>query len=79
MAPNSILTWILLILVRLQNYFHDTFKTFLILFPFPDCGRLKKKKINVEGSFLNSAGSSCTSVFISDRFVLTAGHCTNNL
>ena len=56
---------------------------FLIFFSsilFSDCGEFKKREGNhTDGTFLNSDGNRCTSVFISDRFVLTAGHCINTL
>ena len=42
---------------------------------FVDCGRFDKKIVGDNGTYLDGTTGTCTSVQISDRFVLTAAHC----
>ena len=47
---------------------------------FLDCGKSKSNFIYGDGkTYLDETSGSCTSIRISDRFVLTAAHCIEAL
>ena len=47
---------------------------------FLDCGKSKSNFIYGDGkTYLDGPSGSCTSIRISDRFVLTAAHCIEAL
>ena len=54
--------------------------TYIPIYIFiPDCGRLKVKSNNTAAKPLVESEGTCTLTFISDRFLITAAHCLNEL
>ena len=63
----------------MQNFKENDMLEVMYFLSFVGCGDFDKKNVGNHGTYLDGTTGTCTSVQISDRFVLTAAHCMEKL